>query len=35
MNKKLLLLVVGVLATLGSNAMAANTNQILGDLNKI
>ena len=34
MNKKLLL-VAGVLATLGSNAMAANTNQILGDLNKI
>ena len=34
MNKKLLLLVAGVLATLGSNAMAANTNQILGDLNK-
>lgn len=33
MNKKLLL-VAGVLATLGSNAMAANTNQILGDLNK-
>jgi len=35
MNKKLLLLVAGVLATLGSNAVAANTNQILGDLNKI
>ena len=34
MNKKLLL-VAGVLAILGSNAMAANTNQILGDLNKI
>lgn len=34
MNNKILL-VAGVLATLGSNAMAANTNQILGDLNKI
>lgn len=34
MNKKLLL-VASVLAILGSNAMAANTNQILGDLNKI
>ena len=34
MNNKILL-VAGVLATLGSNAMAANANQILGDLNKI
>ena len=34
MNNKILL-VAGVLATLGSNAMATNTNQILGDLNKI
>ena len=34
MNNKILL-VASVLATLGSNAMAANTNQILGDLNKI
>lgn len=33
MNKKLLL-VAGVLATLSSNAMAANTNQVLGNLNK-
>ena len=29
------LLTAAVLVTLGSSVMAANTNQVLGDLNKI